>query len=113
MRTAKANCGRDVLGPNDYVTKPIDFDVLETIINARLTCLARNGVWPKPALLHNREIEVLTWIARGKTSAQVGELTGLSRRTVDFHLDNARIKLAAATRSETAVKAAFGRLIEP
>src|SRR5215475_13293529 len=29
------------LGADDYVTKPIDFDVLETIINARIAGVAR------------------------------------------------------------------------
>ena len=35
------------LGADDYVTKPIDFDVLETIIAARLAGVARTGLWPK------------------------------------------------------------------
>jgi DNA-binding response OmpR family regulator len=57
------------LGADDYVTKPIDFEMLETIINARLTAVARNEIWPKLAMLNEREIEALTWVARGKTSA--------------------------------------------
>jgi len=101
------------LGADDYVTKPIDFDMLETIINARLAGVARNEMWPKLTLLNDREIEALTWVARGKTSAQIGELLGLSKRTVDFHLDNARIKLDATTRTQAAIKAAIGKLIEP
>src|SRR5580704_6423571 len=35
------------LGADDYVTKPIDFDVLATIISARLAGVARTGLWPK------------------------------------------------------------------
>ncbi len=101
------------LGADDYVTKPIDFDMLETIINARLAGVARNDVWPKLVMLNDREIEALTWVARGKTSAEVAGLVGLSKRTVDFHLDNARVKLGAATRTEAAIKAAIGKLIEP
>jgi DNA-binding NarL/FixJ family response regulator len=101
------------LGADDYVTKPIDFDMLETIINARLAGVARNEVWPKLAMLNDREIEALTWAARGKTSAEIAGLIGLSRRTIDFHLDNARTKLGAATRTEAAIKAAIGKLIEP
>jgi len=61
------------LGADDYVTKPIDFDMLHTIITARLVGVARNETWPKLAMLHDREIEVLTWVARGKTSAQIAE----------------------------------------
>jgi DNA-binding NarL/FixJ family response regulator len=101
------------LGADDYVTKPIDFDMLETIINARMAGVARNEVWPKLAMLNDREIEALTWAARGKRSAEIAGLIGLSKRTVDFHLDNARTKLGAATRTEAAIKAAIGKLIEP
>jgi DNA-binding NarL/FixJ family response regulator len=101
-----AHCDRDSelrarrLGADDYVTKPIDFDVLETIINARLAGVARNDVWPK-------------LVARGRTSAEVADLVGLSKRTVDFHLDNAKVKLGAATRTEAAIRATMGKLIEP
>jgi DNA-binding NarL/FixJ family response regulator len=101
------------LGADDYVTKPIDFDMLDMIISARLAGVARNEMWPKLAMLNDREIEALTWVARGKTSAEIAGLVGLSKRTVDFHLDNARIKLGATTRTQAAIKAAMGRLIEP
>jgi len=101
------------LGGDDYVTKPIDFDMLEMIIKARLAGVARNEMWPKLAMLNDREVEALTWVARGKTSAQIADLVGLSKRTVEFHLDNARIKLDAATRTQAAVKAAVGKLIAP
>jgi DNA-binding response OmpR family regulator len=101
------------LGADDYVTKPIDFEMLETIINARLSGVARSEVWPKHTLLNDREAATLTWAARGKTSAEIAKAFGLSKRTIDFHLDNARIKLGAATRTEAAIKAAIGRLIEP
>jgi len=101
------------LGADDYVTKPIDFDMLEMVVKARLAGVARNEMWPKLAMLNDREIEVLTWVARGKTSAQIADLIGLSKRTVDFHLDNARIKLGATTRTQAAIKAAIGKLIEP
>jgi DNA-binding NarL/FixJ family response regulator len=101
------------LGADDYITKPIDFEMLCTIINARLAGVARNETWPKLILLNDREIETLTWVARGKTSAQIAKILDLSKRTIDFHLDNARVKLGAATRTQAAIKAAVGRLIEP
>jgi DNA-binding NarL/FixJ family response regulator len=101
------------LGADDYVVKPIDFEVLHTIINARLAGVARNETWPKLIDLNDREIETLTWVARGKTSAQIAKMLDLSKRTIDFHLDNARSKLGAATRTQAAIKAAVGRLIEP
>jgi DNA-binding CsgD family transcriptional regulator len=86
--------------------------VLHTIINARLAGVARNEIWPKHTMLNDREIQMLTLVARGNTSAQIAEIVGLSKRTVDFHLDSAREKLGAATRTEAAFKAAVGKLIE-
>jgi len=101
------------LGADDYVTKPIDFDLLATIITARLAGVARSEIWPKLVQLNEREVETLTWVARGKTSAEIAQILGLTKRTVDFHIDNARIKLGAATRTQAVIKAATGRLIEP
>jgi DNA-binding NarL/FixJ family response regulator len=101
------------LGADDYVSKPIDFDMLETIINARLAGVARSSLWPKTVALNDREVEVLTWAARGKTSTEIARILGLTKRTIDFHIDNAREKLGAATRTEAVLKAATGKLIEP
>src|SRR5262249_37958775 len=101
------------LGADDYVTKPIDFDVLDTIIKARLAGVARNEKWPKLMDLKDRGVETLTGAARGKTSAEIAQILGLTKRTVDFHIDNARIKLGAENRIEAAIKAATGHLIEP
>src|SRR5215467_4551097 len=101
------------LGADDYVTKPIDFEVLDAIIKARLARVARAEVWPRHVELNDREVETLTWAARGKTSAEIARLLGLSKRTVDFHIENARAKLGVSTRIQAAVKATTGRLIEP
>ena len=101
------------LGADDYVTKPIDFDVLATIIAARLAGVARTGLWPKLVELNDREVEVLTWVARGKTSAEIAQILGLVKRTIDFHIDNARGKLGVANRTEAVMRAAQNRLIKP
>jgi DNA-binding NarL/FixJ family response regulator len=101
------------LGADDYVTKPIDFDVLDAIIKARLAHVARTEVWVRDVQLNDREIETLTWVARGKTSLEISQILNLSKRTVDFHIDNARNKLGVSTRTEAAIKAVTGRLIEP
>jgi DNA-binding NarL/FixJ family response regulator len=99
------------LGADDYVTKPVDFDRLVAIIRARLARVARAGLMAVE--LNDREVETLTWAARGKTSAEIAMILGLSKRTVDFHVDNARMKLGVATRIEAAIKATTGRLIRP
>jgi DNA-binding NarL/FixJ family response regulator len=100
------------LGADDYIVKPIDFDILETIINARLAGVARSAIWPEEIKLSDRELEVLTWAARGKTSAEIAVIVRLTKRTVDFHLDNVRGKLGVSTRVEAVVKAVTGGLVE-
>jgi DNA-binding response OmpR family regulator len=101
------------LGADDYVTKPVDFDVLAAVIASRLKRVARNALWPRHIDLCGRELEALTWAARGKTFAEIAEILGLSRRTVEFHLDNARRKLGVPTRTQALIKATLGELIEP
>jgi DNA-binding response OmpR family regulator len=99
------------LGADDYLTKPVDYDVLAALISARLSRVARSTIWPKQVGLRERELETLTWAARGKTFWEIGEILGLSKRTVEFHLENARRKLGVATRTQALVKAAAGHLI--
>jgi DNA-binding NarL/FixJ family response regulator len=101
------------LGADDYVTKPIDFDMLEIIIKTRLANVGRTATHPNSANLSDRESELLTRVARGKTSSEIAGILGMSKRTVDFHLDNARRKLDATTRTQAAIKAAMEQLIEP
>ena len=101
------------LGADDYITKPVDFDVLVAIIDVRLARARRNDTWPHPVDLNQREVETLTWAARGKTSIEIAQILDLAKRTVDFHIDNARLKLGVATRVQAAIKATNCRLIEP
>lgn len=101
------------LGADDYVTKPFDFDVLGALIEARLRRVPRIDRQPVRTDLVARELETLTWAARGKTSAEIAEILGLSKRTVDFHIERARGKLGVATRVQAVMKAASGQLINP
>jgi DNA-binding response OmpR family regulator len=101
------------LGADDYLTKPVDYEVLAARIGARLARVARGTVCPKKVQLREREVETLTWSARGKTFEEIGTILSLSRRTVEFHLDNARRKLGVATRTQALIKAATERLIQP
>lgn len=68
---------------------------------------ARSRIWPGQIQLAQRETETLTWAARGKTSAEIAQILGLSERTVDFH------KPGVANRTQAVAKAAAGQLIEP
>ena len=54
----------------------------------------------------------VTVLNRGKTSGEIATILGLSKRTVDFHIDNARQKLGVATRIEAVVKASSAGIIK-
>lgn len=56
------------------------------------------------ALTH-REAEVLLWIARGKSNRDIGEILGLSPRTVNKHLEQIYVKLGVENRASAAVLA--------
>lgn len=101
------------LGADDYVTKPVDFEILAAIIEARLGRGPRTEAWSRQIALNGRERECLTWSARGKTSPEIAVILKLSKRTVNFHIENACRKLNVATRTEAVVKAASARLINP
>ena len=70
----------------------LSYDLLIALVRAAPNLLSIDGlmeeVWPKLVMLNDREIDTLTWVARGKTSAQIAEILDLSKRTIDFHLDN-------------------------
>lgn len=52
-----------------------------------------------------REAEVLLWIARGKTNRDIGDILGLSARTVNKHLEQVYVKLGVENRAAAAVRA--------
>jgi DNA-binding response OmpR family regulator/DNA-binding CsgD family transcriptional regulator len=52
-----------------------------------------------------REAEVLTWIARGKSNRDIGEILGLSPRTVNKHLEQIYSKLGVENRTAAAALA--------
>ena len=56
--------------------------------------------------LTTRESEVLLWIAKGKSNRDIGEILGLSARTVNKHLEQIYVKLGVENRASAAVKAA-------
>ena len=49
-----------------------------------------------------REAEVLVWIARGKSNRDVGDILGLSPRTVNKHLEQVFTKLGVENRASAA-----------
>jgi len=56
-------------------------------------------------LLTSRQIEVLAQVARGRTNRQVGEILGISEKTVRNHLRTISHKLRASDRTHAVVLA--------
>ena len=63
------------------------------------------------ATLTPRETEVLSWLAKGKTNRDIGDILGMSPRTVNKHLEHIYEKLGVETR--TAAVAAAGQMQAP
>ncbi|MEI6557232.1 MAG: response regulator transcription factor [Rhodospirillaceae bacterium] len=99
------------LGADDYVTKPIDFEMLAEIVKARLNRTPTGRPVPPKVSLTDREIEALAWSAQGKSSTDIAVLMNVSERTVNFHITNSMRKLGVATRIQAAVKASIAGLI--
>ena len=61
-------------------------------------------------LLTLREREVLGWLARGKSNAEIGEILGISSATVGKHLEHIYPKLGVENRTAAA---SFAANIDP
>ena len=60
-----------------------------------------------------REIEVLKEVATGKRNREIGETLFISEKTVKNHISNILLKLQVNDRTEAAMLASRGGLIEP
>lgn len=52
--------------------------------------------------LTHREIECLQLVSKGKTSKEIAQILSITKRTVDFHVNNATQKLGGTSRSQAA-----------
>ncbi len=93
-------------GADDYLCKPFSAEQLVAAVSARLQRFAklvgsteRQAISPAQlqALRHvsQRELQVLLMVARGATSRQIGELFGISPKTVEVHRSKLMKKLDA------------------
>lgn len=54
------------------------------------------------SILSSREAEISRWVARGKTNWEIGQILGISDKTVKTHLQNIFFKLQASSRAQIA-----------
>lgn len=77
-----------------------------------MDCVSPAHPHQSPAL-SPRESECLLWVSRGKSSADIGQIVGLSPRTVDSYLEKTCAKLRVRTRIEAVAVAVRSGLIDP
>jgi LuxR family quorum sensing-dependent transcriptional regulator len=54
----------------------------------------------------DRQLECLRWVREGKSSTDIGDILGISARTVETHLEEACRRLGVKTRTQAVVEAA-------
>jgi DNA-binding CsgD family transcriptional regulator len=64
------------------------------------------------SLLTPKQVEILKWIAQGKSSWDISMILGISERTVKFHVGNILQKLNAVTRTQAVAIALEQGLVE-
>jgi LuxR family transcriptional regulator, quorum-sensing system regulator BjaR1 len=57
-----------------------------------------------------REVEVLTWVAKGKTSLEIAQVLLITKRTVDEHVHAIMQKLGAVNRTQAVAIAIQSRI---
>lgn len=78
--------------------------LVSVYVHQRLVALSRRpsaGEVP----LTRRELEVVRWIAAGKSDWQVGQILSISGKTVNFHVENVKRKFGVASRIQAVVAA--------
>jgi DNA-binding NarL/FixJ family response regulator len=99
------------LEANDSVAESIDLDLLGAVVETRLRRVESQAGAAREKQLTAREKDVLTWAARGKTSAEIAIILGIAKRTINFHCDNAMKRLDVINRTQAVAKAVAEGLI--
>jgi DNA-binding CsgD family transcriptional regulator len=88
----------------------VDLAAIAAILH-RKALAALNIVDQRP-ILSRREVECLSWTAKGKDAASISDIVGLSEHTVRDYLKSARLKLGCATIAQAVYEAALLRILK-
>lgn len=78
----------------------IDPDAVAAVLGAAGAAVPRMA---RPAGLTDREAQVISLVAKGLQTKQVGHRLGISAKTADRHLQNAYAKIGVSTRAAAAL----------
>lgn len=81
-------------------------------IHERVIALHPDARAKRRGNLTPREIEVMSWTARGRTVSQIAEILNLSEHTVRDHVENACVKLSVSNKTHATAVALVEGLIE-
>lgn len=99
-------------GPRGVVTRSeLGELLLEAMLAYDLFCRMRGEPRGESARLSEREVQVLTWAANGKTSVEIATILSLSDHTVNSYLNSAMRKLDCVNRTQLVAKALRLRII--
>lgn len=88
--------------------------IIATYVHEHILRLGLDTPPPPPTIkLTPRELEVLTWTARGKTAWEISEIIAISEATVREYLENASHKLGTYNKSHAVAVAILHALIIP
>lgn len=83
-----------------------------THFHLRVAKIANLNAVQKIPALSLREKECVLWVARGKSSWDIGVIMRISENTVNFHIKNVMRKLGTSSRTVAAIKAISLGIIE-
>lgn len=105
------------MGSDDFITKPLISFLIAVLLNvlqrAPTHATEANlnlGGFPR---LTEREREIVTWVSRRKSSADIARILGIAERTVNFRIEKVMRKLNVATRTQAAIACVRRGLLGP
>jgi LuxR family quorum sensing-dependent transcriptional regulator len=84
---------------------------LMTLYAADRICSLRSAGSAHKPIVTNRQREVLTWVAAGKSAWEIGEILNISARTVEEHAQQVLQRLGAVNRTQAVAIAIRDRVI--
>jgi len=106
VRNARSGCislASEVPITEKDALQPVN--VLSLTFASRLQLLVDHKRRPKGLTLSEREREVLTWVAEGKTAWEISQIIGISESTVNKHIAGAIRKTGSVTRTQAVARA--------
>src|SRR5581483_10908806 len=103
---------QDLLDSSIALAAQLGMHSLDARARALHESLAPRQRSPYPASLSQREVEVLRWIAQGKSNQEIADQLCRSINTVANHVRNILGKIGAANRAEAAIFAARHGLLD-